>query len=101
MDTTENDSLARRMQKNGEHPVLCMRREEGDAVFRYLVAVSNASPERYSVYAEYKDAKRHTLGEIPHFSSDRDAAESFCSMLERFGITPLSLEAVYEDLYTP
>lgn len=101
MNTQESDRLASRIKENGEHLVLSMRREENGARFRYLVAVSNTSPATYSVYVEYQDASRHTVGAIPRFSNDRDTAESFCSMLERFGITPLSLDAIYEDAYTP
>ena len=101
VNTTENDSLETLMKKNGEKPVLCMRRDEGEAVFRYLVAMKSASPISYSVYAEYTDATHHTVGAIPSFSYDIDTAESFCGMLERFGITPLSLEAIYEDMHTP
>ena len=89
------------MKQRGERPILCVRREEGDAVFRYQVAVNDATPSEYSVYAEYKDSTRYTVGEIPHFSTDRDTAESFCGMLDRFRVTPLSLEAIYEDMYTP
>ena len=101
MDIKENDTPRERMNKRGEKPVLCMQREEGMAVFRYLVAVSKAPPMTYSIYAEYEDGTTHTIGEIPHFSEDRDMAESFCGMLERWGVTPLSLEAIYEDIYTP
>ena len=101
MDTNEAITLEGRMKERQEHPVLCLRREEGQAVFRYLVAVTDQRPARYSVYAEYTDTEHHTIGDIPHFSADRDTAESFCSMLERFGVTPLSLEAIYEDTYTP
>ncbi|MBE6655271.1 MAG: hypothetical protein E7609_00165 [Ruminococcaceae bacterium] len=101
MNTNETSTPEKRMRERREHPVLCMQREDGSAVFRYVVSITDAEPHRYSVYAEYRDAERHTVGEVPDFSEDRDTAESFCSMLERFGITPLSLHAVYEDIYTP
>lgn len=101
MDTREARPLEERMRQKGEHPVLCLRREEEGRIYRYLVAVTDGEPQSYSVYAEYQDSKTHTTGEIPSFSRDRDTAESFCSMLERFGVTPLSLDAVYEDTYTP
>ena len=89
------------MRQRGEHPVLCLRREEGQAVFRYFVAVTDSRPQSYSVYAEYTDGSLHTTGEIPNFSEDRDIAEGFCCMLEKFSVTPLSLDSVYEDIYTP
>ena len=101
MNKKNTEAPSARMKARDEHPVLCMRREEGSAVFRYQVAVSNTSPKSYSIYAEYEDGERYTVGEVPDFSTDRDMAESFCSMLERFGVTPLSLNAVYEDTYTP
>ncbi len=101
MDMNETHTPEARMKEKGEHPVLCMRREEGQAVLRYLVAVTDAAPYSYSIYAEYRDAEWHTTEEVPDFSRDRDTAEGFCCMLERFGVTPLSLHAVYEDTYTP
>lgn len=101
MDRNESHTPEERMKEKGEHPVLCMRREEGEATFRYLVAANDAPQKEYSIYVEYQDALHHTTGEIPAFSTDRDVAETFCGMLERFGVTPLSLDAVYEDVYTP
>ena len=101
MEKDESRTPEERMKEKGERPVLCMRREEGTATFRYLVATNDAPKKEYSIYVEYRDALRHTTGEIPAFSTDRDVAETFCGMLERFGVTPLSLDAVYEDIYTP
>ena len=101
MDTNETSTPEGRMRERKEHPVLCMQREEGEKTFRYLVGVTDQKPHRYSVYAEYRDAERHTVGEVADFSTDRDMAEGFCSMLDRFSITPLSLHAIYEDHYTP
>ena len=101
MNTNETSTPEARMKARREHPVLCLRREEGQAVLRYLVAVTDKEPMQYSVYAEYEDESQHTVGDIPCFSNDRAKAECFCNMLERFAITPLSLDAVYEDAYTP
>ena len=101
MNKKNTESPSARMKARNERPVLCMRREEGTAVFRYQVAVSSSSPQSYSIYAEYEDGELYTVGEIPDFSTDRDMAEGFCSILERFGVTPLSLNAIYEDTYTP
>lgn len=101
MDETAMTISEEKMKERGEHPVLALRREASGAVLRYLVAESDTLPKHYSIYAEYLDGASHTVGDIPCFSSDRDQAESFCSLLERFGVTPFSLHAVYEDSLTP
>lgn len=101
MDEKAMTFSEKKMKERGEHPVLALRREERDAVLRYLVAETDTDPRYYSVYAEYSDGTCHTAGDIPRFSKDRDQAEGFCSLLERFGVTPLSLGAVYEDSLTP
>ena len=101
MDTKETTFSEEKMKERGEHPVLALRKEEGDTVLRFLVAETDRHPKQYSIYAEYFDGACHTAGDIPNFSRDRDTAESFCSMLERFGVTPFSLNAIYEDTLTP
>ena len=101
METNDRETLEERMAKRGERPVLLLRRIEGEGVFRYGVGVTAHPPTQYSVYAEYSAGEMHTLSHIPSFSSDRDTAESFCSLLERFSATPLSLDAIYEDSLTP
>lgn len=94
-------TLDEHMERRGERPVLCLRRTEDGAIFRYAVGMSRTPPVYYSVYAEYIRGECHTVGEIPHLSQNRDQAESFCALLEHFLITPLSLEASYEDILTP
>ena len=68
---------------------------------RYAVGVSDTHPHLYSIYAEYSGGGKETIETIPAFSEERDTAESFCAMLWRFGVTPLSLHAHYEDSLTP
>lgn len=89
------------MTERGERKVLSLRKEEGEALYLYTVAIGKEKDALYSIYAEFLCGDLHTIGEIPAFSDDRDKAEGFCCLLERFGITPLSLSAVYEDLLTP
>ncbi len=97
----QQGTLDEHMERRRERPVLCLRRTEGDAIFRYAVGMSCELPVYYSVYAEYIRGGCHTVGEIPRISQSRDAAESFCALLEHFLVTPLSLEALYEDTLTP
>ncbi len=101
MDEKEMTFSEEKMKERGEHPVLALRRTDGGVTLRYVVAERDKPPKHYSIYAEYTEGACHTAGEIPCFSRDRDTAESFCTMLERFGVTPFSLDAVYEDSLTP
>ena len=94
-------SLDARIALRRERTVLSLRRTEDGVIFRYAVGESCESPVFYSVYAEYIDGDCHTVGEIPHLSQSREQAENFCALLERFLATPLSLEALYEDVMTP
>ena len=101
MEQYSESMTCARMVERGERKVLALRKEEGDALYLYTVAIGSEKGALYSIYAEFQCGDVHTVGEIPGFSCDRDKAEAFCCMLERFGITPLSLDAVYEDLLTP
>jgi hypothetical protein len=101
MENNITQTLEERMAALGERPVLLLRRIDGERVFRYGVGMAVHPPTRYSIYAEYRAGELHTITRIPAFSSDRDTAESFCSLLERVLATPLSLEAIYEDSLTP
>ena len=101
MEYYQESMTSARMAERGERKVLSLRKEEGDALYLYTVAIGKSKDALYSIYAEFQCGDVHTVGEIPDFSCDRDKAEGFCCMLEKFGITPLSLDAVYEDLLTP
>ena len=100
MDKQEPTFFKEKRKERGEI-TLTLQRAEGDAILAYRVCASETEPKLYSVTVEYTDAERHTQGEIPHFSSDKETAERFCAMLARFGVTPLSLDAIYEDTLTP
>ena len=101
MDTKAMTFSEENMKESGERVTLALKRKEGDAILFYRVCTSTAEVPLYSVSVEYTDTERHTTGEIPHFSSDKETAERFCAMLARFGVTPLSLDAIYEDTLTP
>ncbi len=101
MTTKEENTIEAHMLLRRERPVLCLRRTVGQGVLRYAVGVSDSTPPLYSIYAECALSEEHTVGEIPHFSDDRDKAERFCCLLEHCLATPLSLEALYEDSLTP
>ena len=101
MDTNALTFSEEKMEERGERVILTLKRGAENATLSYLVSVSDGEPPNYSIYVEYTDAERHTVGEIPRFSSEKETAERFCAMLARFGVTPLSLDAVYEDTLTP
>ena len=89
------------MKARGDRPVLSLRSDGENAVMRYAVGASDTTPVLYSIYAEYTADGKTTSETIPAFSEERDTADSFCAMLWRFGVTPLSLHAHYEDSLTP
>ena len=112
----ENNSattLEEAVRERGEKVVLLLKKSVGHKHFRYalgegpapLPCITDGDARReamtYSVYAEYKDGKIHTVGSIPDFSCERATAESFCRLLSRILATPLSLDAIYEDSFTP
>ncbi len=102
MNEAITEDIAIRMQKRGERTVLHLRKDLGLAHFRYILAerLEEGAP-MYSIYAEFKDEELHTVGSIPDFSPLRETAEAFCRLLARTLATPLSLEAIYEDTFTP
>ena len=82
----------------GEKMILLLSKSLGKRHFRYAIGEGK---EAYSVYAEYKDEKTHTVGAVTDFSNEKEVAEGFCRLLSRVLATPLSLEALYEDSLTP
>lgn len=106
---TLEDAVAER----GEKVVLLLKKSLGRKHFRYalgegpapLPCMTDGDARRdaltYSVYAEYKDDEMHTVGSVPDFSCERITAEGFCRLLARILATPLSLDAIYEDSFTP
>ena len=106
-------SLEEAMAQRGERIVLLLKKSVGHKHFRYalgeapapLPCISDGEARReaftYSVYAEYRDEKTHTVGVVPDFSSEKGSAEGFCRLLARILATPLSLDAIYEDSLTP
>ena len=101
MNEESENKIEARMKARGEHPVLTLRYDGDGAVMRYAVGTSAKKPPSYSVYAEYTANGKTTAEVIPAFSRKRDTAESFCALLARFSVTPLSLHALYEDSLTP
>jgi len=96
-------SIEECLEKKGEHIVLHLKKNLGNAHFRYVLSEGKnvEGCVTYSVYAEYTDGKAHTVGGVPDFSDSRELSESFCRLLARTLATPLSLEAIYEDSLTP
>ena len=102
MKETVTEEIALRMQERGERTVLHLRKDLGLSHFRYVLAerLEEGAPI-YSIYAEFRDEQMHTVGSIPDFSPLRETSEAFCRLLARTLATPLSLEAIYEDAFTP
>ncbi len=102
MKDIATDSIEARMQEREEKAVLHLSKNLGLAHFRYILAerMEEGAP-LYSIYAEFKDDEMHTIGSIPDFSPLRETSEAFCRLLARTLATPLSLEAIYEDAFTP
>ncbi len=102
MKETITDEIEARMQMRGERSVLYLSKNLGPTHFRYILAerLEDGAP-LYSIYAEFKDGERHTVGSIPDFSPLKETSEAFCRLLARTLATPLSLEDIYEDMFTP
>lgn len=91
-----------RMASRGENAALVVRRNHGTIHLTYTVAERKTEDGvMYSVYAEFEDGAFRTASAVTDISGDRLAAESFCRMLAEHAVTPLSLEAIYEDRLTP
>jgi hypothetical protein len=103
MNTNGKDEIEARMAQRAERTVLHLKKSLGRTRFRYVLAERHSDEYglTYSIYAEYRDEKKKTVGSIPDFSPIRETAEAFCRLLARTLATPLSLEAIYEDSYTP
>ena len=97
-DKHPSKSIEAEMEKRGEKMILLLKKALGRKLFRYALGEGENT---YSVYAEYKDERTHTVGSVPDFSSEKESAEAFCRLLSRILATPLSLEAIYEDSLTP
>ncbi len=117
METNKEASTPRTLEEavaeRGEKVVLLLKKSVGRKHFRYalgegaapLPCITDGDARRgamtYSVYAEYRDDEVHTVGSVPDFSCERVTAEGFCRLLARILATPLSLDAIYEDSFTP
>lgn len=94
--------VSARMAARGETPSLVVRRSHGGIKLTYTVAERKTEDGvTYSVYAEFEDGELRTASAVTDISDDRIAAESFCRTLAEHAVTPLSLEAIYEDMLTP
>ena len=102
MNEAVTDEIALRMKERGERTVLHLKKDLGLSHFRYILAerLEEGAPI-YSIYADFKDEETHTVGSIPDFSPLKETSEAFCRLLARTLATPLSLEAIYEDTFTP
>lgn len=112
-DTPKPSTLELAIKERGEKMVLLLKKSVGRKHFRYAIGEAPAplpcitdgearvKATTYSIYAEYKDEKTHTVGAVPDFSCERTTAEGFCRLLARILATPLSLDAIYEDSFTP
>ena len=102
MKEIKQNEIEVRMAERKEKTVLHLSKHLGRTTLRYILAerMNDGSPI-YSIYAEFKDEKMHTVESIPDFSPLKETAEAFCRLIARTLATPLSLSDIYEDTLTP
>ena len=111
MNTTECKTAKEKMKERNEQTVLCLQKKIGHTLFRYSVGERREEITKedetktqalsYSVYAEYETAEEHTYAFVTALTEEKEKAIAFCKKLLAALVTPLSLEAVYEDMLTP